>query len=175
MKDVYDLAIIGGGAAGLTAAPFAMQLGARVAFIEKDRIGGDCTWTGCVPSKTLIKSAKVAYQMRTADRFGLAPVDATVDLKQVMEHVRSVISEIYSHTTPESLRNQGMDVFLGEPHFIDAHTISVDGHPLSANYVLICTGAHPFIPPIAGLDRMSFLTYQNIWDLNNLPKHMVFI
>jgi pyruvate/2-oxoglutarate dehydrogenase complex dihydrolipoamide dehydrogenase (E3) component len=70
MKDTYDLAIIGGGAAGLIAAPFAVQLGARVAFIEKDRIGGDCTWTGCVPSKTLIKSAKVAYQMRTADRFG---------------------------------------------------------------------------------------------------------
>ncbi len=87
MNDRYDLAIIGGGAAGLVAAPFAMQIGARVAFIEKDRIGGDCTWTGCVPSKTLIKSAKVAYQMRTADRFGLAPVDATVDLKQVMEHV----------------------------------------------------------------------------------------
>jgi len=175
MKDTYDLAIIGGGAAGLIAAPFAVQLGARVAFIEKDRIGGDCTWTGCVPSKTLIKSAKVAYQMRTADRFGLAPVDATVDLKQVMEHVRSVITEIYSHTTPESLRNQGMDVFLGEPHFIDAHTISVDGHPLSADYVLICTGAHPFIPPIAGLDRTSFLTYQNIWDLNDLPKHLVII
>ena len=175
MKDVYDLAIIGGGAAGLIAAPFAVQLGARVAFIEKDRIGGDCTWTGCVPSKTLIKSAKVAYQMRTADRFGLAPVDATVDLKQVMEHVRSVITEIYSHTTPESLRNQGMDVFLGEPHFIDAHTISVDGHPLSADYVLICTGAHPFIPRSAGLDRTSFLTYQNIWDLNDLPKHLVII
>jgi choline dehydrogenase-like flavoprotein len=67
MKDTYDLAIIGGGAAGLIAAPFAVQLGARVAFIEKDRIGGDCTWTGCVPSKTLIKSAKVAYQMRTAE------------------------------------------------------------------------------------------------------------
>jgi pyruvate/2-oxoglutarate dehydrogenase complex dihydrolipoamide dehydrogenase (E3) component len=175
MKDTYDLAIIGGGAAGLIAAPFAVQLGARVAFIEKDRIGGDCTWTGCVPSKTLIKSAKVAYQMRTADRFGLAPVDATVDLKQVMEHVRSVIAEIYSHTTPKSLRNQGMDVFLGEPHFIDAHTISVDGQPLSANYVLICTGAHPFIPSIAGLDKTSFLTYQNIWDLNVLPKHLVVI
>ena len=99
MKDTYDLAIIGGGAAGLIAAPFAVQLGARVAFIEKDRIGGDCTWTGCVPSKTLIKSARVAYQMRTANRFGLAPVDAAVDLKSVMEHVRSVIAEIYSHTT----------------------------------------------------------------------------
>jgi len=173
MNDTYDLAIIGGGAAGLIAAPFAVQLGARVAFIEKDRIGGDCTWTGCVPSKTLIKSARVAYQMRTANRFGLAPVDTAVDLKRVMEHVRSVIAEIYSHTTPEALRNQGIDVFPGEPHFINAHTISIGDQTLSANYVLICTGAHPFIPPITGLDKTSYLTYQNIWDLNVLPKHLV--
>jgi pyruvate/2-oxoglutarate dehydrogenase complex dihydrolipoamide dehydrogenase (E3) component len=152
-----------------------VQLGARVAFIEKDRIGGDCTWTGCVPSKTLIKSARVAYQMRTAGRFGLAPVDTAVDLKPVMEHVRSVIAEIYSNTTPESLRNQGMHVFLAEPRFIDAHTISIGDQTLSANYVLICTGAHPFIPPITGLEATRYLTYQNIWDLNILPAHLVVI
>jgi len=175
MKDKYDLAIIGGGAAGLIAAPFAVQLGARVAFIEKDRIGGDCTWTGCVPSKTLIKSARVAYQMRTANRFGLVPVDNAVDLKSVMEHVRGVIAEIYSHTTPEALRNQGMHVFLGEPRFIDAHTISIGDQKLQANYVLICTGAHPFIPPITGLEETHYLTYQNIWDLNVLPKHLVVV
>jgi pyruvate/2-oxoglutarate dehydrogenase complex dihydrolipoamide dehydrogenase (E3) component len=175
MKDTYDLAIIGGGSAGLIAAPFAVQLGARVAFIEKGRIGGDCTWTGCVPSKTLIKSARVAYQMRTANRFGLTPVDAAVDLKRVMEHVRSVTAEIYSHTTPESLRNQGIHVFLGEPHFINAHTISISDQTLSANYMLICTGAHPFIPPITGLDKTSYLTYQSIWDLNVLPKDLVVI
>jgi pyruvate/2-oxoglutarate dehydrogenase complex dihydrolipoamide dehydrogenase (E3) component len=175
MEDTYDLAIIGGGAAGLTAAPFAVQLGARVAFIEKDRIGGDCTWTGCVPSKTLIKTARVAYQMRTAHRFGLAPVESAVDLKPVMDHVHGVIAEIYSHTTPETLRNQGIHVFLGEPHFIDAHTISIGGQTISVNYVLICTGAHPFIPPITGLDTTSYLTYQNIWDLNALPSHLVVI
>ncbi len=175
MKDTYDLVIIGGGAAGLIAAPFAVQLGARVAFIEKNRIGGDCTWTGCVPSKTLIKSARVAYQMRTASRFGLAPVEAAVDLKLVMDHVRSVIAKIYSYTTPETLRKQGIHVFLGEPHFVDAHTISIGDQTLSANYVLICTGAHPFVPPITGLDTTSYLTYQNIWDLNVLPKHLVVI
>ena len=175
MKDIYDLAIIGGGAAGLIAAPFAIQLGARVAFIEKDRIGGDCTWTGCVPSKTLIKTARVAYQMRTAGRFGLTPVETAVDLKPVMEHVRSVIAEIYSHTTPEALRNQGIDVYLGEPHFIDAHTISIGEQRLQANYVLICTGAHPFVPPIAGLDKTHYLTYHDIWDLNVLPRHLVVI
>jgi len=175
MKDIYDLAIIGGGTAGLTAAPFAVQLGAKVAFIEKDRIGGDCTWTGCVPSKTLIKSAMVAHQMRTANRFGLAAVDSAVDLKPVMEHVRSVIAEIYSNETPETLRKQGTHVFIGEPHFIDSHTISIGDQIISANYVLICTGAHPFVPPITGLDTTSYLTYQNIWDLNILPKHLAVI
>jgi pyruvate/2-oxoglutarate dehydrogenase complex dihydrolipoamide dehydrogenase (E3) component len=175
MENAYDLAIIGGGAAGLVAAPFAVQLGARVAFIEKDRIGGDCTWTGCVPSKTLIKSARVAYQMRTANRFGLTPVDTTVDLIPVMEHVGNVIAEIYSHTTPEALQNQGIDVFLGEPHFIDPHTISINDQMLSANYVLICTGAHPFVPQITGLDTTPHLTYQTIWDLKILPNHLVII
>jgi pyruvate/2-oxoglutarate dehydrogenase complex dihydrolipoamide dehydrogenase (E3) component len=92
-----------------------------------------------------------------------------------MEHVHSVIAEIYSHTTPESLRDLGIDVFLGEPHFIDAHTISIGDKTLSANYSLICTGAHPLIPPITGLDKTSFLTYQNIWDLNVLPKHLIVI
>jgi pyruvate/2-oxoglutarate dehydrogenase complex dihydrolipoamide dehydrogenase (E3) component len=175
MEDTHDLAIIGGGAAGLVAAPFAAQLGARVAFIEKDRIGGDCTWTGCVPSKTLIKSARVAHQMRTAERFGLTPVDIAVDLKPVMEHVRSVVAEIYGHTTPEALREQGINVFLGTPRFIDAHTISVGDKTLSANYVLICTGAHPFVPPILGLDKTSYYTSKTIWDLDVLPKHLVVV
>ena len=171
----YDLAIIGGGASGLIAAPFAVQLGARVAFIEKDRIGGDCTWTGCVPSKTLIKSAKVAYHMRNANRFGLEPVDTAVDLQPVMEHVRAVVAEIYGHTTPEALRNQGMNVFLGEPHFSDPHTIAIGDQTLIADHVLICTGAHPFLPPIPGLDTTSHLTYQSIWDLNVLPEHLVVV
>lgn len=175
MNNEYDLAIVGGGAAGLTAAPFAVKLGARVAFIEKNRIGGDCTWTGCVPSKTLIKAAKVAYQMRTANRFGLEPVDTRVNLKSVMEHVRRVVAEIYSYTTPEVLQDQGIHVFLGEPHFVDAHTISIGDHTLSASYVLICTGAHPFIPPITGLESTSYLTYRNIWDLDALPGHLVVI
>ena len=145
MKDTYDLAIIGGGAAGLIAAPFAVQLGARVAFIEKDRIGGVCTWTGCVPSKTLIKSARVAYQMRTASRFGLAPVDTAVDLKPVMEHVRSVIAEIYSHTTPETLRSQGLHVFLGEPHGYHRGAGVVVHNNLMLSFCLICNKRIQFL------------------------------
>ena len=112
MNETYDLAVIGGGSAGLTAVSFAVQLGAHVALIEKNHIGGDCTWYGCVPSKTLLKTAKVAHQMRTAESYGLTPFEPRVDLKSVMGHVRSVIDTIYQHESPEALRAQGIDVFL---------------------------------------------------------------
>ncbi len=175
MSKTYDLAIIGGGAAGLIAAPFAIQLGARVAFVEKDRIGGDCTWTGCVPSKTLLKAARVAHQMRTADRYGLPPVDPAVDLKSVMSRVHSVIEEIYQPTAPEELRRKGMDVFLGEPRFLGSHTLAIGETILTAQKIIICTGAHPVIPPISGLDGVNYLTYRNIWNLEVLPRHLVVI
>ena len=175
MSNPYDLAIIGGGAAGLVAAPFAIKLGARTAFVEKDRIGGDCTWTGCVPSKTLLKTAKLVHQMRTADRYGLMSTEPVVDLKAVMNHVRSVIEEIYQPTAPEELRHKGMEVFLGRPRFIDSHTISIGETALTAHNVLICTGAHPFIPPIAGLDSVDYFTYLDIWNLKALPHHLAVI
>ncbi len=122
MAKMYDLAIVGMGAAGLTAGPFAVALGARVAVIEKDRIGGDCTWTGCVPSKTLIKAARLMHQMRSADRFGLDPIELQLDYQRLLRHIRKVVDDIYQPTSPESLRRKGMEVFLGEPRFLDAHT-----------------------------------------------------
>ena len=100
MAESYDFVVIGAGSAGLTAAGFAAQLGARIALLEKTRIGGDCTWTGCVPSKTLLKIARVAHQMRTADHYGLTPVNPTVDLKSVMSRVRNVIDQVYEHESP---------------------------------------------------------------------------
>lgn len=175
MNQRYDLIIIGGGSAGLTAAGFAVQLGKRVALVEKNRLGGDCTWTGCVPSKTLLRSAKVANEMRQADRYGINPAEPAVNLKEVMAHVRSVIDQIYQPETPEALRAKGIDVFLGSANFIDPHTITVDGTPLSARRFIICTGAHPFVPPIDGLDSVDFLTYEDIWNLEELPKDLVVI
>ena len=175
MNKTYDLAIIGGGAAGLIAAPFAIKLGARVAFVEKERIGGDCTWTGCVPSKTMLKTAKLVHQMRTADHYGLMPAEPMVDLKSVMNHVRSVIDEIYQPTAPDELRQKGMEVFLGEPSFLDSHTLTIGETTLTANNFLICTGAHPFIPPIAGLDSVGYFTYLDIWNLEVLPGHLTVV
>ncbi len=175
MNEPYDLLIIGGGSAGLTAAGFAVQLGARVALVEKHRIGGDCTWTGCVPSKTLLKAAKVAHQMRTAARYGLTPVEPVVDLKSVMAHVRAVIAEVYHEESPEALRADGIDVFLGPARFLDSHTLAAGQDTLTARHVLIATGAHPFSPPVAGLEDVDYLTYESIWNLEVLPQHLLVV
>lgn len=175
MAKTYDLAIIGMGAAGLTAAPFAVALGARVAVIEKDRIGGDCTWTGCVPSKTLIKAGRLMHQMRNADHFGLHPIEPQLGYQRVLSHIRKVVDDIYQPTSPESLRRKGMEVFLGEPRFLDAHTISIGGETISARRTIIGTGAHPFVPPIPGLENVAYLTYQSIWDLEALPEHLMIV
>jgi pyruvate/2-oxoglutarate dehydrogenase complex dihydrolipoamide dehydrogenase (E3) component len=175
MSEPYDLVIIGGGSAGLTAAGFAVQLGVRVALVEKNRIGGDCTWTGCVPSKTLLKAAKVAHQMRTADRYGLPPVEPAVDLKAVMAHVRAVVGEVYEEESPEALRADGIDVLIGGARFLDPHTLAVGENKLTARHVLIAIGAHPFIPPIRGLDGVDYLTYESIWDVEVLPQHLLVV
>ena len=173
MKHSYDLVIIGGGSAGLTAAGFAVQLGSRVALVESNRTGGDCTWTGCVPSKTLLKAARVAHQMRTASRHGLESVEPVVDLSSVMAHVRAVVSDVYEQESPEALRADGIDVFTSAARFLDSHTISAGEDVLSARRILIATGAHPFLPPVEGLESVGCLTYESVWDLDVLPRHLV--
>ena len=175
MAESYDLAVIGGGSAGLTAAGLAAQLGFRVVLTEKTRIGGDCTWSGCVPSKTLLKIAKVAHQMRTADRYGLTPAKPTVDLKSVMSRVRNVIDQVYQYESPEALRADGIDVLLGEVSFIDPHTLAVNDNTTAARRMLLTTGAHPFVPPITGLDSVDYLTYESIWNLEALPARLLVV
>src|SRR3977135_2945031 len=119
----YDLAIIGAGSGGLTAATFAARLGARVALIEKGRVGGDCTWTGCVPSKALLKAAKIAHHVRTASHYGIMSQAPVTDMARVQEYLDAAIQQIYKATTPEELRQKGMDVYLGPARFVDRVSI----------------------------------------------------
>lgn len=132
MKKDYDLLIIGGGSAGLTAARFARQIDLSVAIVEKERLGGDCTWTGCVPSKTLLKAAKSAQTVKDGARFGINSSEPVIDFKTVMGRVDSVVQEIFTSESPETLQAEGIDVIQGEARFINSKTVSVDGREINA-------------------------------------------
>jgi len=175
MSEIFDLIIIGAGSGGLTAAQFARQLGAKVALIEKDRIGGDCTWTGCVPSKALLKAAKVAYHVRTASDYGICTQPPDVHMGKLRDYIRQVIGEVYQHETPESLMHNGIEVVLESARFVATQTIQAGSRTMSAKKFIIATGALPFIPPIPGLQEVPYRTYLDIFDNDYLPDRFVVI
>ncbi|OFW30282.1 MAG: hypothetical protein A3H97_09365 [Acidobacteria bacterium RIFCSPLOWO2_02_FULL_65_29] len=171
----YDFVIIGAGAAGLIAARFAARLGARVMLVERDRIGGDCTWTGCVPSKSLIRVAKAAHEVRSAQRFGLQAASCTVDMSRVREYVQRKVQEIYEPTSPEALGREGIDVALGPAAFENARTLRIGERSVVGRRFLVCTGATPVMPAIAGLEETPHCTYHNIFDLSHLPASLTIV
>jgi dihydrolipoamide dehydrogenase len=176
----YDVLVIGGGAGGLSSAGIATNLGAKTAMIERDALGGDCTWTGCIPSKTLLKAAKVVHQARNASRFGLSDQPFEVDFAGVMEHVREVRQEVYDDADhPSIFEDMGIDVITGTARFLDNHTVSVNGpdgvSSVTARYIVVAAGARAFIPPIEGLDRVPVLTNEDLFDLEEQPDHLAII
>lgn len=169
-----DLVIIGGGAGGLVVASVAAQLGLKVTLIEKeDKLGGDCLHYGCVPSKTLIKSAKVASLMRRGAEFGLDAVYPKVDLGKVNDHVQSVIEHIQHHDDPERFRDYGCEVIFGHAEFIDAHSVKVNDQIIKAKRFVIATGTRPVIPPVPGLEEVGYLTNLDLFSLRELPERLV--
>lgn len=172
----YDAIIIGGGAAGLTAAKTAKGFGKKVAIIENNKLGGECTWTGCVPSKTLIKAAEIMRSAKQASRYGITPASNNdYSTQSLFPHIRSVIEEVYQTHTPEALSKDGIEVIFGNFSFLDAHTISDGTRTFKANKFFIATGSKPFIPPIKGLDTVSYLTNRTLFELEKLPKSVVII
>jgi pyruvate/2-oxoglutarate dehydrogenase complex dihydrolipoamide dehydrogenase (E3) component len=171
----FDLVIIGAGSGGLTAAGFAARLGAKVALIEKNRIGGDCTWTGCVPSKALLKAAKIAHEVRTASRFGIGASPPRVEMTKVRAYVRQAMQQVYQFETPEELRERGIQVIQGAGRFIDARTIVVGEQLVRSKTFLLTTGARPQIPPIGGLNEVPFVTYEQIFDNDRLSRAMIVV
>src|SRR2546428_2908367 len=150
-KNDYHLVVIGAGAGGLIASRFAARLGARVALVERERIGGDCTWTGRVPSKSLIRAAKAVHEIRTAERFGIASGSVRVRMPEVRAYIQGRVQRIYEPTTPDALRREGIDVLIGPAAFVDPHTIRVLDRLVRADRFLIATGASPVVPAIGGL------------------------
>lgn len=169
-----DLVVIGGGAGGLTVASVAAQLGLKVTLIEKEKnLGGDCLHYGCVPSKTLIGSAKLAALMQRADEFGLGAKNIKVELAKVNKHVQSVIEHIQQHDDPERFRGYGCEVVFGAAKFIDAHSVQVNNEIIKSKRFVIATGSKAFIPAINGLAEVDYLTNIDLFSLQERPEHLV--
>lgn len=173
----FDIGILGGGAAGLTIASGAAQLGAKALLVEKEKeLGGDCLHFGCVPSKTLIRTAHVYHLIKTAKVFGLPEMAVPpVDFKEVAARIRSVISTIQEHDSEERFCSLGARVEFGDPAFIDDHAIRLNGDTYSAKNWVISTGSSPGIPPVEGLDKTPFITNKEIFSLEHLPSSMIIL
>lgn len=173
---VYDLAVLGGGTAGLVAAHGAAGLGARTVLVERrEQTGGDCLWTGCVPSKSLIAAADLAQRMRTADRVGLAPVRPDIDFARVMDHVRRARSAIEPYDSIDRLRAHGVEVLHGEGRLGGPGRLVVGSRTLRFRRALIATGSVPVVPALPGIDEAGLLTSDTVWDLRELPARLAII
>jgi pyruvate/2-oxoglutarate dehydrogenase complex dihydrolipoamide dehydrogenase (E3) component len=171
----YDLGIIGGGAAGLTAAAGAAQFGAKAILIEKStKLGGDCLHFGCVPSKTFIRTASVWALAKKSKEFGLPDIALPpVNLGSVMDRVQSVIDRIQHHDSPESFCGLGAEVRFGKPVFTDDHAVELEGKRISAKNWIIATGSSPVIPPIEGLAGLPFWTNETLFSQRVLPSRLI--
>lgn len=172
-KDGYDLVVIGGGVGGLSVASAAAQLGASVALVEKKKLGGDCLYHGCVPSKALIRAATSSYETRQAGRFGVLTDNIRVDYRRVMERLDEVIGKIGEHDCPQRFQKMGVDVFFGSGSFEDSYAFVLDGIPLRGRNFVIATGSGPLRPDIPGLDDVEYRTNLTIFGLEELPRSMV--
>lgn len=170
----YDLIVIGGGAGGFVSSKLASGLGKRVAMIEKDKLGGECTLYGCIPSKTLIRTSQLAREIRNLNRYGLAlEPPPHINTNGVMPHVRSVVQKVYDSHLPDAFQKLGIDVLFGPPRFVDNHQIELNGKRLSARRFIISTGSSPLIPPIEGLNTIPYLTNETIFSLEKLPASLI--
>jgi pyruvate/2-oxoglutarate dehydrogenase complex dihydrolipoamide dehydrogenase (E3) component len=175
---LYDLVVIGAGTAGLVVAAGAagLKLGLKIALIEKDLMGGDCLNLGCVPSKTVIQSSRVAATMRESAPFGIQPPESVkVDFAAVMQRMRRVRAEISHHDSAQTFSAQGIDVFLGSARFVDDQTIAVDNVRLHFKKAVIATGARATHPKIPGLAETGFLTNETVFSLTDRPARLAVI
>lgn len=173
--DTFDLAVIGGGTAGLVTAAGAASLGAQVALIERDRLGGECLHTGCVPSKALIRSAKVLHLMRRASDFGLNPPEVSFDFEKVMDRMRQVQAQVGKHDSPERFKALGVTLFSDQASFLSPTELQVGEKHIEAKKVVIATGSRTAVPPIEGLEAAGFLDHVSAFRLSNLPRSIIIL
>jgi len=169
----YNLVAIGAGSGGLVSAYIAAAVKAKVALIEKDKMGGDCLNTGCVPSKALIRSAKMISYAKRAKEFGLQSGHVEYDFGEVMERVQRVIKKVEPHDSIERYTALGVNCFTGEAKITSPWTVEVNGETLTTRNIIIATGARPLVPPITGIEKVDYLTSDNLWQLRQNPGRLV--
>ncbi|MBG6240182.1 pyruvate/2-oxoglutarate dehydrogenase complex dihydrolipoamide dehydrogenase (E3) component [Mycetocola sp. CAN_C7] len=171
--DVWDLVVVGGGSAGLVASKTAAGLGARVLLIERDRLGGDCLWTGCVPSKALIAAAHSVSTARESARFGMEVSDSPADFGAIMASIHRAMDTIAPTDSPEALEAEGVNILLGNAVFTSPRSLTVDGADVHFRQAVIATGSAPAVPAIPGIETVSVLTSDNFWEVPGLPRRLV--
>ena len=173
----YNLVVLGGGTAGLITAAGAAGLGAKVALVERENLGGDCLNVGCVPSKALLRAARAVADVRDAGQYGVeVPPGTRVNFSAIMERMRRLRSEISRHDSAQRYRDElGVDVFLGEGRFVDSDSVAVDGKTLRFRRAVIATGARAMPLPIPGLAEAGYLTNETVFSLTELPERLAII
>lgn len=174
MNPEFDLTVIGAGAAGLAASQLSARLGARTALIESNRMGGTCTWTGCVPSKALLKAAQVAHHIRTAQRFGIASRQPEVDFAALMRRIHSIREDIHEHR--DLIERPGVKTFGARARFTGPHTLQLsNGQQITSRYFLVAAGSRPLIPKVDGIDAVPYLTSESVFEMTQLPKRLIVV
>ncbi|MDT8440856.1 MAG: FAD-dependent oxidoreductase [Desulfuromonadales bacterium] len=171
----YNLVVLGAGSAGLVSSYIAAAVKAKVALIEKHKMGGDCLNTGCVPSKALIRSAKLLAYGRRATEFGFRKTETEFNFAEVMERVQAVVAKVEPHDSVERYTGLGVDCLQGEAKITSPYTVEVAGRTLTTRSIVVATGAAPFVPPIPGLDQVDYLTSDSLWQLRELPRRLVIL
>jgi pyruvate/2-oxoglutarate dehydrogenase complex dihydrolipoamide dehydrogenase (E3) component len=169
----YNLVVIGAGAAGLVAAYTAAAVNARVALIEQDRMGGECLYRGCVPSKALIRSAKLLSLRGRAGEFGFNSITVDFDFAAAMERVQRVINTIAPHDSAERYTKFGVDCYTGRARITTPYSVTVNDQQLTTANIIIATGSKPRIPPVTGIDAIDYLTTDSVWSLRQLPGRLL--
>ncbi len=172
MAWTHDLVVVGAGAAGLTAAGGCARLGLRVALVERDRMGGECLNTGCVPSKALLAASRRAQAMR-GRRLGVSGAGPAIDFAAVRAHVAGAIAAIAPHDAVERFAAWGVEVIRGDAVLTGRHAVRVGSRTLSAPRLVLATGSDPAVPPIPGLGKVPFLTNETVFDLEAVPRHLL--
>ena len=170
-----NVVVVGGGSAGLVTSLIVAGAKAKVVLVEKHRMGGDCLYTGCVPSKSIIRSGRIMSYIRRAAEYGIVDAAGKVDFAAVMQRVQGVIETIEPHDSPERFTSLGVECVSGAARLISPYEVEVDGKVITTESIVIASGARPFVPPVPGLADIDYLTSDNVWSLTELPPRLLVV